>query len=214
MLTRLRRLVRDLTGRNDDVLVGLVVDQFDAGLEGVRIAREVAAGDRSADEALEPMEQVAERGDEARRRLVVELAAVLAPPMDREDLFRLSRSADDVLDNLVDLVREMRLFGIDSEALLVEPLEGLETGLESMRSGVEALVDDPEASREHSSEAKRNGVRMAYQESVAELLADDDEAVTALTHKRRMLLRRVDVVGLRLGEAADALADGTVKRNQ
>ncbi|MBY5164167.1 DUF47 domain-containing protein [Salsipaludibacter albus] len=215
MFTRLQRLVRDLAGRNDELLVGLVVAQFDAALEGVELAREVAADDgRAPGEALEPIEEVAARGDEHRHDLVVELAAVLAPPMDREDLFRLSRSADDVLDNLVDLVREMDLFAITSEELLVEPLKGVADGLASLRDGVEKLVDDPEGSRERSSEAKRNGVRWAYQRGVAELLSGDDDAVTALTHKRRMLLRRVDVVGLRLGEAADALADGTIKRNQ
>jgi hypothetical protein len=47
---------------------------------------------------------------------------------------------------------------------------------------------------------------------MARLLADDGP-VTAATLRRRELLRRVDVIGLRLGEAANALADGAVKRS-
>ena len=38
------------------------------------------------------------------------LAGVLVTPVDREDLFRLSRSIDDVLDNLRDFVREWDLY--------------------------------------------------------------------------------------------------------
>jgi hypothetical protein len=36
--------------------------------------------------------------------------------------------------------------------------------------------------------------------------------IDANTMRERELLRRLDVVGLRLGEAADALADGALKR--
>ena len=54
-------------------------------------------------------------------------------------------------------------------------------------------------------------VRRLYQLQLAELLSGplDNE-----TLKRRELLRRLDVVGLRLGEAADALADGALKRSR
>lgn len=48
--------------------------------------------------------------------------------------------------------------------------------------------------------------------AVAEVL--DEPEVTPQMLKRRELLRRLDVVGLRLGEAADALADGAVKHSQ
>jgi uncharacterized protein len=89
---------------------------------------------------------VEHRGDRARGGFV----HALAPPLDREDLFRVSRSVDDVLDNLRDFARELELFAVSDVAML----------------------------------------------------------------KRRELLRRLDVVGLRLGEAADALADGAVKRHQ
>ncbi len=55
-----------------------------------------------------------------------------------------------------------------------------------------------------------NAIRRRYQEGVAALLIG---TVDATMLKRRELLRRLDVVGLRLGEAADALADGAVKRH-
>lgn len=54
-----------------------------------------------------------------------------------------------------------------------------------------------------------NQVRRMYQEGLASVV---DNEITSEVIKRRELLRRLDVVGLRLGEAADALADGIMKR--
>jgi uncharacterized protein len=47
---------------------------------------------------------------------------------------------------------------------------------------------------------------------MAALLAEGQEVTTEVL-RRRELLRRVDVTGLRLAEAADALSDGAVKRS-
>lgn len=212
MFDRLGRLVRDLTGRNDQVLVDHLLGQVDAALRAVDTAREVAGGERAPAQAVDVLHEIEHEQDNHRDDLVAELAAVLAPPMDREDLVRLSRSVDDVLANLVDLNREMHLFGFESSARLVAPLEGVGEGLGHLRDGIEHLVTDTEAAQQSAREAKHNGIRAAYQEAVADLL-DGDEPVTTGQVKQRIVLRRVDVIGLRLGEAADALLDGTIKRN-
>lgn len=212
MFTRLQRLARDLAGRNDDLLVDHLLAQVDTALEALALVLEVAGGERVPGDIDDELAALEDRADGHRDDLVRDLAAVLAPPIDREDMFRLSRSLEDVVSNLVDLVREMDLFGIDEEPLVVPMLEAVVAGLEELRDGIDALVDEPEASTDNAREAKRNRVRYGYQDGLAELF-NGDEAVSAEVLKRRQLLRRVDVLGLRLGEAADALADGTVKRN-
>lgn len=213
MFERVRTLLLDLTGRNDAVLVGHLLGQLDAGVDGVALARRVATGELPPGEGVDEIAEIEHRGDGHRRELIVELSATLAPPIDREDLFRLSRSVDDVLDNLQDLVREMDLFGVDHEPLLVPALDGVADGLGRLHDGVAALVDEPGRAQDQARTAKKNDVRRSFERALAELLPDDD-AVTGHHMKRRQLLRRIDVVGLRLGEAADALADGVVKRNQ
>jgi uncharacterized protein len=212
MFDRMRHLGRDLTGRSDHILVQYLLGQVDATLEGVGLARTAAAGDLDLPVARDEMTAIEHRGDEQRRELIVTLSHTLAPPIDREDLFRLSRSVDDVLDNLRDLVRECDLFDIDHEPLLAGPLEGVERGLRALRSAVAALAEAPESCRAQALEARKNDIRPRYQRAMAQLLAGD-APVTGRTMRRRELLRRVDVVGLRLGEAADALADGAVKRS-
>lgn len=212
MFTRLQRLARDLAGRNDELLVGHMLAQVDTALEALALVLDVAGGDRVPADIDDEINAIEDRADDHRDDLVRDLAAVLAPPIDREDMFRLSRSLEDVVSNLVDLVREMDLFGIDEEPLVVPMLEAVVDGLEDLRDGIGALVDEPEASTRNAREAKRNRVRHGYQDGLAELF-NGHEAASAELLKRRQLLRRVDVLGLRLGEAADALADGTVKRN-
>lgn len=212
VVTRLRRFGRDLTGRGQDVLVDRLVDQVDATVDAIRQVRAVAAGALPRADGRQRVDELESVGDRARRALVHELSRTLAAPIDREDLFRLSRSVDDVLDNLRDLARELDLYEIDGEPLLDEALAGVEAGVRALREAVTRLVDDPEQVRRHAAEAKGTDVRLSYQVAMATLLADGQD-ITARLLRRRELLRRVDVVGLRLGEAADALSDGAVKRS-
>jgi len=55
---------------------------------------------------------IEKRADEARRLLIVKLKQSFITPIDREDLFGLSRAIDDVLDYLFSLVREMYLLKV------------------------------------------------------------------------------------------------------
>lgn len=211
--SRARSLGRDLTGRTDASLTGYLVGQLDATVEGAALARGVARGETDRSEARELMVVIEHRGDEHRRHLVLLLARALSLPMDREDLFRLSRSVDDILDNLRDLVRELDLFGMERVWLLDEPLEGVETGVMALREAVKAMSAKPGVSRMHALQARKSDVRPRYQQAMARLLANDGPVTTQVL-KQRELLRRVDVIGLRMGEAANALADGAVKRSQ
>lgn len=212
MFERLQRFARDLTGGNDVVLVGHLIDQLDATLRGVAIARALAGGEIDTADARTELGGVESSGDEARRALIAELTRTLVAPMDREDLFRLSRSVDDILDNLRDLAREFDLYEVPEEPLLVDALANIEAGVLGLREAVGCLVEEPGVASLRAAEAKKNDVRSSYQQAMAALLAPGQEVTTEVM-RRRELLRRVDVTGLRLAEAADALADGAVKRS-
>jgi uncharacterized protein len=209
---RLRRFTRDLTGGNDAVLIGHLEEQLDATLTAIGIARALAAGEVATSDARTQLGEVESTGDHARRALITQLSRTLAAPMDREDLFRLSRSVDDVLDNLRDLGREFDLYEIAGEPLLVDALANIEAGVLGLREAIGCLIGAPELASLRAAEAKKTDVRSSYQQAMAALLAEGQEVTTELL-RRRELLRRVDVTGLRLAEAADALADGAVKRS-
>ncbi|WP_205745219.1 DUF47 domain-containing protein [Egicoccus halophilus] len=212
MQQRLRRFWRNLTGGSDEDLVACLLAQVTATTEAVELARAMATGEIAPTSGAERMDGVESEGDDARRELILELRRTLATPMDREDLNRLSRSIDDVLDNLRDLAREFDLYGFRDEPLLVEPVDNLAAGLASLRRAIEVLIERPQDAARHAAESKKNDVRRSYQRAMATLLTTD-EAVDSLLLRRRELLRRLDITGLRLAEAADALIDGAVKRS-
>jgi uncharacterized protein len=212
-MNRLRRAVRDLIGSNESELVSSLRAQVDAARRGARLAHEVVTGGVPSDEARDAIGEIEHEGDGYRANLVDALAHSLAPPFDREDLFRLSRSIDDVLDNLRDFVREFDLFQAPEGARFERVLAAIEEGLERLEVAVEQIVEQPAELTLGALAAKKvgNQVRQEYQSAVAELL--NEGPVTTELLKCRELLRRLDVVGLRLGEAADSLADGAMKRS-
>lgn len=205
-----RRLVRELSGRSNADMTELLLQQVIASLDGARMARQAACSELSSVAAREDMAVIEHSGDDARQRLVTTLAASLVTPFDREDMFRVSRSIDDVLDNLRDFVRELDLFQAPDDLFapvidtVIESLDLLHRAIE----GVTSASDEVEA-RTLAAKKSCNDIRRNYEQQMARLL---DGEVTADMLRRRELLRRLDVVGLRLGEAIDALADAAVKR--
>ncbi|MEU6429278.1 DUF47 family protein [Microbispora sp. NPDC046973] len=212
---RSRRFARawdDLRGRSARRVVGLVRGQIAVARDGAGLARATAAGatDRSAARAR--MAEVEHEGDAARAELVETLRRVLATPIDREDLFRLSRSIDDVLDHLRDYVRETDLFGPEDLGFAVEPLQAVIDGLDELDAAVLKMLDDPGSVTVAVLATRKccNRLRQLCQARLAELFSGP---LRMETLRERELLARLDAVGRRLGEAADALADAMLKRS-
>ncbi len=207
------RATRDFTGRSGGRLISLLGVQLLCTTNGAKLVEELSASQISVSYAHDRMRELEHEGDEARGRLVTELARVLTAPLDVEDLFRLSRSIDDVLDNLRDFVREVDLYQPSSLAFARPLTHALVDGLESFQPAISLLSNNQESVRLATLATSKSAglTRRLYQHQLAELF---DEPIDGESLKRRELLRRLDVVGLRLGEAADALADGALKRGR
>jgi uncharacterized protein len=207
----LRELWTQLRG-GDHRSVELLHAQLEHALAAVRAVRAVVEGRDAPATGHREVVGAERAGDRARGAIVTELSSVLAPPLDREDLFRVSRSIDDVLDNLRDFARELVLFEVEDGTCFVPLVDAIEDSLDALAHAIEELGAGASGFPRSVLAAKKAGnrIRRSYDDALAELLVDPIDAATL---KRRELLRRLDVVGLRLGEAADALADGAVKRN-
>ncbi|HZR13642.1 MAG TPA: DUF47 family protein [Acidimicrobiia bacterium] len=210
-MASLRRLWADLTGRSDDRFIELLDAQIAAVLDAVAIIR--AALSDWPGSCLADVERLETVGDDRRAELIRELSKSLTTPIDREDLFRLSRSVDDVLDNLHDFAREMDLYEPANRAGFDAVLEAVAKGMDGLHEAIARFSASPQEVL-YASRAAKDGaslVRTRYEDAMARVLHAE---LTTDTMRERELLRRLDVVGLRLGEAADALADGTLKRVQ
>lgn len=211
MVRKLKRLVTALSGRADENLVRTVLRQIETAREGAELARRMASHEVGRGYAHEQIGDIEHEGDERRGVLVDLLSASITTPIDREDLFRLSRSIDDVLDTLRDFVREAHIYDIRNMERLLPLLDWLIEGLDDLAGAVGNVIDQPGSVVHEALNAKKQGgaIGRAYQYEIAELFADE---ITAETFKRRELARRLDIAGIRLSEAADALADGAMKR--
>jgi uncharacterized protein Yka (UPF0111/DUF47 family) len=208
----IRELLQDLSGRRQQLFAALLVEQLDATFAAARLVDDVVTGRSALADARVAMTRVEHRGDEKRAELIFELSRCLTTPIDREDIFRLSRSVDDVLDNLRDFLREAELF----EPVDLDPFRGvlppILEALTCLRTASAALVKlSSEISLQTLGARKAsNAIRREY-ELVLAALFSDPAAPEVL--KQRELVRRLDVVGLRIAEAANALADGYIKRS-
>ena len=211
MRRQFSRLMRDVLGRNDGVFLSLLCHQIDAAVEGARVVKEAVDSDADLGETTERIRAIEQEGDDHRSELISELSKALTTPIDREDLFRLSRSIDDVLDNLRDFANEYALFEVKDGRWYGPVLDALLTGLMALRESVSDLARNPQQLPRSARDAKRrNNVHNRYQEALADLFSSE---MTMEVFKHRELLRRMDIVGIRLEEAADVLADAALKRH-
>jgi high affinity sulfate transporter 1 len=174
------------------------------------VARGVAAGEVAVADADRAIADIEGRGDAMRGELVARLSGVLVAPIDREDLFRLSRSIDDVLDNLRDFIREWDLYEIEAASAYLGLLDATAAAIADLKRAVHAVATDPkDVKKALASKEAAEEIRRLYDVELGRLFHGK---LTMEVVKCREVLRRLDVVGLRLNEAADRLSDAAIKR--
>jgi predicted phosphate transport protein (TIGR00153 family) len=148
--------------------------------------------------------------DELRRHLIDAINRTLVTPFDREDIFALSRSLDDMIDYANSTVEEMMLFQAPTNEHLVQMSEALFEGARHITAAVESLRHMPNGLQNHIILAKKSENRMEhlYREALAELFKTPD-VVTII--KMREIYRHLSNAADRGDEAADILSDILVK---
>jgi len=192
-------------------VIAILERQLDETARACKLARAVAEGRSVSADAREQAAEIEHGGDVLRGELVMRLQGAVDSPLSREDLFRLSRSIDDVLDNLRDFVREWDLYQVAGAESFVDVIDAIAAGVDDLRLAVRTIAGGADDVSESALASKKsaNEVRRLYDLEVAHLFSGE---LTMEVLKSRELLRRLDVVGLRLNEAADVLADAAVKR--
>lgn len=210
-MKRLRRIRDLMTGRMDSAVSEALLGQLKATKEGAWLAMAMIGGEVGRTGAHEQMRSIEHLGDEERARLVDELKTAVVTPIDREDLFRLSRSIDDVLDSLRDFVRESHLYRVPDQIRFTPLLDQVIAGIDALENAVRDLASRPSVVAADALEAKKAGgaIRRMYQYEISRIFSGE---LTANAMKERELVRRLEIVGVAIGDAADAIADGAMKR--
>ncbi len=184
----------------------LLLAQAEKTLAGCQGLVEFLSGNGSPEE-IKKLEQEA---DDIRRILIDELNQTFLTPMDREDIFSLSRAIDDVIDHAQNTVKEMQTFGVAANPFLIKMSELLCKGAENLVNAIKHLKKNPNVAVEYAVRAKRveNKMNDTFLAALKELfLGDEPRMMFAYREIYRHFNRSAD----RVDEAANIISDIVVK---
>jgi predicted phosphate transport protein (TIGR00153 family) len=197
--------------KRQSIFIKLIHDQAAYTLEGMEALKAYMAEDTSAAARLTTVEKQA---DEARRILICELNKTFITPFDREDIFSLSRTIDDVLDYAYSTVTEMEVLKVRPTPFMLRIASLLRDAAYELLMAVDRLEQHPEVANEHAQRAKtlENRVEDVYREALADLFsgAEDIKHVMKML-KSREVYRHLSNAADRGDEAANVIADIVVK---
>jgi uncharacterized protein len=126
--------------------------------QGPELAKQISAAETHA--------------DETRRILIEELMHTFVTPFDREDIFALSRSIDDVLDYANTTVDEMEILSVTPSPFMFQMASLLHDAAVELHMSVQRLEDHHmTVASDHAQRAKaiENKVEAVYREALADL---------------------------------------------
>lgn len=152
--------------------------------------------------------------DEVRRILIYELNKTFITPFDREDIFALSRTIDDVLDYAYSTLTEMEVLKVRPTPFMGRIASLLRDAAFELLQAVDRLQDHPGVSNEHAQRAKalENRIEDVYREALADLFSgvEDTKHIVKML-KQREVYRHLSNAADRGDEAANVIADIVVK---
>jgi predicted phosphate transport protein (TIGR00153 family) len=158
--------------------------------------------------------QAEKDADEVRRILIDDLNRTFVTPMDREDIFALSRAIDDVMDYAYTTVEEMRIFEVEPNDFLQRMVSLLQDAAGEIHLAMMRLKENPGVASEHASRAKalENRVERVYREAVADLFTGPEDIHHVMEMlKLREIYRHLSNCADRGDEAANVIHDIVVK---
>jgi len=204
--------IKDLFKKKEDKFLKLLIKQAEATLQGMQ-ALEKFMEKKDEDYAKE-VDKKEKEADEIRRILIDEILRTFVTPIDREDIYALSRAIDDVIDYGFSTVDEMLILDVDPNDYLREMVTLLRMAANEIYLGVMRLEKNPRVASTHAYRAKslENKVERVYREAISDLFhgPKDVEHVVEML-KLREVYRHLSNAADRGDEAANIIADIVVK---
>jgi uncharacterized protein len=198
--------------RKRDIFLKLLLDQAEKTKEGAEYLKlYMQNGDNSIPKNIDVKEK---EGDEIRRILIDEINRTFSTPIDREDIFALSRAIDDILDYANTAIDEMNMLNIKSNDYLIKMSELIELACINIYQAINMMLTHPRISTTHVIKVKEieNRLENLYRSALSDLFVspkDFDEIINIL--KKRELYRHLSNAVDRCDEAANIIGDILVK---
>ena len=199
--------------KREEIFNKLIQEQAAVTFEGLKLL--VKYVETPSPEIAEQLALKEKEADETRRILIDELNRSFVTPFDREDIFALSRSIDDVIDYADSTVSEMSILNVAPTPYMTRMASLLKEAAYEIHQAVMRLEKNPAVATDHAQRAKalENRVEGVYREAVADLFRgpEDIHHVVEML-KLREVYRHLSNAADRGDEAANIIADIVVKK--
>ena len=204
--------LRDFFKPRQDKFLQYLIQQADITYQGMDALASYMnkRSNKQADQVI----QAEKDADEIRRILIDDLNRTFVTPMDREDIFALSRAIDDVMDYAYTTVEEMQILDVEPNDYLRRMVSLLLDAAGEIHLAMLRLKNNPGVASEHASRAKalENRVERVYREAVADLFSGPEDFHHVMEMlKLRELYRHLSNCADRGDEAGNVIHDIVVK---
>jgi len=199
--------------KREEVFHKLIQDQAAHTYEGLKLLVKYLETEDS--EIANQLGLKEKEADEVRRILIDELNSTFVTPYDREDIFTLSRSIDDVVDYADSTLSEMVVLKVKPTPYMLRMVSLLKDAAYEIYQAVQRLEKNPAVAIDHAQRAKalENRVEAVYREAIADLFSgpEDIHHVVEML-KMREVYRHLSNAADRGDEAANVISDIVVKK--
>lgn len=204
-LDRLRRL-----GGSEPDFFGLLLRHAEKIDEGVRTFHRFL--ETGAGEDARRVRELEKEADQLRRELRGKVFDSFVTPIDREDLYYLSRRLDEVINYVKHTLRDIQILEIHAPADILAMSKCLIEGTGHLVEAIRALPNDTEACSHHARAAKNfeNDVTKLYPRTLRRVFELDDVKEIL---KQRELLAQLNLISDRMDEAADVILHIVIKES-
>jgi uncharacterized protein Yka (UPF0111/DUF47 family) len=182
----------------------MLVDQSARTVEATRALENVLEHVDAA--AVERMRSVAEVSAELRRVLIDELHKTFITPLDREDIFNLSHSYDDMVKYALATLEEMQLLAVAADEPIRRMVSVVREQAEELELAIQRLAKNPRVAGDHADAVheKEAQVERVYRVAIRDLFAraNDIEALPGIFY-RREVYRHISNMSDRADSAAN-----------
>lgn len=172
VLSLTKQRVQNLFRRKPNKFISRLLEQSEIVVDGTQALIDYM--DKPSKKNSARVRDYEKQADEVRRILIDELNRTFVTPFDREDLFGLSRTIDDVLDYAYSTTNEMDILSVAPNDYLRAMSELLHSGAEEIHLAVERLEHHPSVADTHAVRVKaiENRMETLYAEALANLFSD------------------------------------------
>jgi len=204
--------IKDFFKPRQDNFLRLLIEHAAKTMEGLESLEKFVQ--EPSDELAHKVRMLEKEADEVRRILIDELNRTFVTPIDREDIFALSRAIDDVIDYANTTVEEMVILKVMPNSFLQRMVSFLREAAYEIHQAMLRLKDHPNVASDHAIRAKalENRVEHVYREAIADLFSGPEDIHHVMDMlKLREIYRHLSNCADRGDEAANVITDIVIK---